>query len=202
MKYKALALTLAFVGIVTISSTARAELIHGVSVTDNGVTDSSPAYASDGIADDVNKWYSKANGGDYFAAGTTPVLTIDLGGSYSLSGVAFWNYNVYGNSTKTFTLEFSTDGLNYGSSTNFTSGTPVNTPTYFLQEDYALSTVTARYVKMTVTDSWCDGVNPGGDRVGFADIQFAGTTIPEPTSMVILATGFAGLLAYAWRKRK
>jgi hypothetical protein len=30
----------------------------------------------------------------------------------------------------------------------------------------------------------------------------AGTTVPEPTALVLMATGVIGLLAYAWRKRK
>lgn len=32
--------------------------------------------------------------------------------------------------------------------------------------------------------------------------QFVGAPIPEPSTIVLLATGLLGLLAYAWRKRK
>ncbi len=203
MKYKALALALAIAGMAFVGSTAHAELIHGVNVTDNGVVDtengSSSAYASDGIADDGHKWFSVAYIPDYFVSGTVPVLTIDLGASYKLSGIAFWNYNVYSNATKEFTLAFSTNRTSYGSSTNFTTATPVSSP---VQEDFSLSEVTARYVQMTVTDNWYDGVNPGGDRVGFMDIQFNGTAVPEPTMVAMIVTGLFSLLAYAWRKRK
>jgi len=203
MKYKALALTLAIACMVMASSAAHAELIHGVNVTDNGLVDtangSSNAYASDGNADDGHKWFSVANGANYFELGTAPVLTIDLGASYKLSGVAFWNYNIYGNATKEFSLAFSTNGTTYGSSTNFTTNTPAEPP---VQENFSLSEVTARYVQMTMTENWYDGVNRGGDRVGFCDIQFNGTAVPEPTMVAMIATGLISLLAYAWRKQK
>lgn len=53
-----------------------------------------------------------------------------------------------------------------------------------------------RYANTTIVD--------GGDYVGvnFTLTSSGGSTIPEPSTVVLLATGLIGLMAYAWRKRK
>ena len=46
------------------------------------------------------------------------------------------------------------------------------------------------------------GDNSSGDS-GYYRMDYVGTTaIPEPSALVLAATGLLGLLAYAWRKRK
>jgi hypothetical protein len=44
--------------------------------------------------------------------------------------------------------------------------------------------------------------NPTGNMSWVGDALTVQTTTPEPSSMVLLAVGLIGLLAYAWRKRK
>lgn len=211
MKFNWLFVVVASVGMCAIAGTARADLIHGNAVTDNGTTGcGSVLFASDGYVSDANKWYTNMTAPDYFDnGGTVPVLTIDLGANYTLAGASLWNYNVAGNATKAFSLAFSTDGA-YGASTDYQTAVPLinNTENYdsIPREDFAFTTVTARYVRMTITDNWCgavcgDGSSAiGGDRVGFLDVQFA--TVPEPHMLILLATGLLGLLAYAWRKQR
>ena len=51
-----------------------------------------------------------------------------------------------------------------------------------------------------------EGVNDSGSIVGFGTIGgvqhgFLLTPTPEPSTLVLLAAGMAGVLAYAWRKR-
>jgi hypothetical protein len=45
-------------------------------------------------------------------------------------------------------------------------------------------------------------VGVGSNRFGWFDNFQVGSAIPEPTGLIMLATGLAGLLAYAWRKRR
>ena len=48
------------------------------------------------------------------------------------------------------------------------------------------------------------GTNSSGSRgfTGAIDEVVVSNLVPEPTALVLLATGLIGLLAYAWRKRK
>lgn len=212
MKSNWLFVMVASVGMIAFAGTARASLLHGISVTDNGTTDTDlfvTSNASDG--DTSTSWGTSTHTSDYFGSGgTPPVLTIDLGDVYRLTDAAFWNYGLSGNDVKSFSLTFSTDGTNYGTSTSLTAAVPP-TPAHWgviAEEDFALTTVAARYVKMTITANWQGGTCAnseaavGGDRVGFRDIQFNGTVVPEPSALALLATCVLGLLAYAWRKRK
>jgi hypothetical protein len=51
---------------------------------------------------------------------------------------------------------------------------------------------------------WCWGSSEGPSGAS-ADALWIGAsvyTIPEPSALILIATGFAGLLAYAWRKRR
>ena len=44
--------------------------------------------------------------------------------------------------------------------------------------------------------------NQGGSGIGIDNIVLSDNTIPEPGTLVLLATGLIGLLCYAWRKLK
>lgn len=206
------------ISMISFVSTARADLIHATSVADvNNLTDTS--YYSASMASDGNtgNWLATvdggySDGGDYFAQVGTPfVLRFDLAKSYQLSGASLWNYPISGNEVKTFSLAFSTDGVNYGSSSTYTTATPkvaaYSPSTECYEQDFSFSTVTARYVQMTTTDNWYGGVCAdgnavaGGNRVGFNEIEFAGRAVPEPAPTTIVITGMLSLMAYAWRKR-
>ena len=59
------------------------------------------------------------------------------------------------------------------------------------------------------TFQWADGINNNGEIAGFGLIggqlhAFAllNAPVPEPSTLLLAATGLVGLLAYAWRKRK
>jgi len=68
-----------------------------------------------------------------------------------------------------------------------------------------------RFARLFVPDTWggpgssftfdaAVGFNNAGSNSENAQLQWVAT--PEPTTLVLLATGLIGLLAYAWRKRK
>ena len=52
-----------------------------------------------------------------------------------------------------------------------------------------------------------DSINNGGEIVGYGTLNgvnhaFALLTVPEPSALLLAASGLIGLLAYAWRKRR
>jgi len=84
--------------------------------------------------------------------------------------------------TSTFNLACSTDGTNWIGSTDIVR-TDLSGSAYagIYFGDYAAAT--------------------SGERIAQYD-SFSLTTVPEPVSLVVLATGLVSLLAYAWRKRR
>ena len=197
MKFNWFFVAAASVSMVVFADAARAELITPILVTSNtSGNDFRPASnLIDGNTTTASGTWVTANPNTpaaYFPSGPTPVLTIDLGASYSLTTLELWNYAFDGNTIKTFSLQYSRDGITWSSANAYT----VKSSTAFAEQDFALNAVTAKYVKMTIT------ANFGSDRVGATEIKFVGTAVPEPLSLVLLVTGLLGLLAFAWRKRK
>lgn len=66
--------------------------------------------------------------------------------------------------------------------------------------------ITARYIRIQVAGEVGVGNYGGGEDVahgyvGLSEVQVFGT-VPEPNTLMLLATGLIGLLCYAWRKRR
>ena len=61
------------------------------------------------------------------------------------------------------------------------------------------SPVTARYVGLRLNSSY-NALSDGCSMV--AEVRFDTSPTPEPSAIILLATGLISLLAYAWRKRK
>ncbi len=197
----------AFVG------TASATLITGAVTSSTAATDLYPASnASNGTylgTSNSDCWISAGFGNDYFTSGgPIPVLTIDLGSDVSYNGFSFWGYlferslsNNGGecNSPSQMSMRFATAAEGTGGFGTSITYNPTFSPATNAQEDFTFGQwITARYVELTITDNFA--WNPyAGSRVCFDEIQFA---VPEPSTLALLATGLAGLLCYAWRKRK
>jgi len=199
MRHTKFAMGLAGVAAMVLAATANAGLVRG------SVTSKYPANDEDGlvaanICDNniATEWATKstATDGYYFHGGLVPELTVDLGSTYSLSGLAYWGYGNSGNNAKSLTLAFSTDGATYGSSVVYTPAAPLapgsEARENVYQQNGSFGAVDARYVRITVTDNWFQGIcansEPctGGDRVGFSEIAFV---VPEPASLGLLAIG-------------
>jgi hypothetical protein len=128
-----------------------------------------------------------ANSGD-----TTPTLTFDLGTQKSVSSAYIWNY-CYSSTrgTKTFDLSYSTDGnswvnlVNGGSLSMYSSDSSCET--------FNFSTVTARYMKMDITENYGYSYS-----TGLAEVKFEAAAIPEPATFGLL--GLFGGCIFALRR--
>lgn len=191
-------------------STADAALVHAggnVSLV-SASTIESPAgigAISDGITTDApnGQVYTNArNGGagDYFSVGDNLTVDINLGSAFSLDSIALFNRdaNPNRNAVRQFSAEFSIDAT-FGDVGDTATGTFTALNSGPGQQDFAIgSTVSAQYVRITITDNYFGlGGGAGGDRVGFNDFQF--NAVPEPSSTALLGLGGLALIL---RRRK
>jgi hypothetical protein len=185
-----------------VSTTVNAELITGVVVTEapgNGWPDVSPQVIVDGsgLYGDPQwhytgygiTWISNTNGAD---------MVFDLGQDYLVSDLRIWNNNLSGatwQGTRSFTLEgkasiASSYTAVQGISLNQAPGTdPWSGGAEYYGEGFDVPDFTARYIKF----SNIQALNPPS-AFGFSEIQFFGTPVPEPMSMMLLSLGTLGLL--------
>lgn len=179
-----LKLALVALCMVCFTSVANADLINaGGDVSSNVINFFAISNASDGNT--TSSWVTDdpaPAGSGYFVDKPlpTPTLILDLQSDQDIRGAAFWAYatNVAANrnSVSEFSLRFATDAegtANFGNSITYN---PTFNPAHIsqsIQQNYFFGQdISARYVEMTLTDNHYDGINPGGDRVGFSDLQF------------------------------
>jgi len=139
-------------------------------------------------------WATNAFAPDYFANGgsSTVVLTCTLPRSFLVSGLVYWGYNGNYSEAKSFTVEFSTDGVNFSGAANVTQLSVTGTSGVHLP--FPGGAHTATHVRLTITDNHygTGGVtNQGGDRVGLGEIRFAGS-LPTQDIVNNLSAAFAG----------
>lgn len=144
----------------------------------------------------TENWVTEGSGTDYFAAGTPPVLVFDMGADVDVQLLYLWAYSQgtdfggdrQGNSARSFSLRFATaaDGTGgFGTTVtlnpSFTALPALPTVAPFnagavdqpVQVFDLGTTVTARYVEMTLTDNFFGQPgNAGGDRVGINELAF------------------------------
>ncbi len=102
---------------------------------------------------------------------TTGNIDFDLGGTFNIDGIAFWNQNAGGPSTdigvNEVTFLSSTDGITYtlipGAPTSFLEVTIEPAP----PETFSFPAVSTAFIRMSITS------NHGGAFAGFAEIAFA-----------------------------
>ena len=163
----------------------------------------------------ANNWVSNSSGVDYFNLSAPPVLVFDLGADVDLRLIYLWAYSEgttfpgdrQGNSLRSFSLRFATAangtsgfGTSITANPTFTprpalptlaGGTAVAQPVQVFDLG---STVTARYVEMTLTDNYHGFAgNDGGDRVGFNEIAFDSLGSTGGTAYNTWIAGFPSL---------
>lgn len=155
----------------------------------------------------TNTWYTRACSFpcDYFASLPAPVLTLDLGQNRLLSEISLWGYG-HPNSASSFSLQFATQAEGTGAFASSIAYSPTFTPAQqatTMQEFVFTQNVTARYVRMTITDNFYTPATSGsgGDRVGLSEIAFE-TTVPEPGSLALAGAALCAAGAFRRRSRR
>lgn len=168
----------------TTSITANAALVNaGGDVTTTASQFFPVSRAGDGNT--ASNWVTNANVPDYFTAFGPAVLIFDLQSDQPLTGAAFNAYatdvNANRNSVSVFSLRFATDAEGTGAFGSSIAFNPTYNPAHIsqsIQQDFLFGQqIDARYVEMTITDNHYTPGLPGGDRVGFSELQFI---IPDP----------------------
>lgn len=137
----------------------------------------------------------------YVAYLNSNVVTYTFASAVNISGGHFWQYG--GDDTarclKTADIYVSSNGTDYSMNGTLTPGYEESaTATQDPGVDFTLTATNVRSIQLRNLTPYAANAQ---NMVGFGEIRFVGT-IPEPNTLILLATSLIGLLAYAWRKRK
>jgi len=171
-------------------------------VNGNGLPSNTPSLTGVHVPSNAgNSWRSDTNP----TLGSTGTITFNLNGSYHLSGFTFWNLGGSSDALtrqgiNSVTIEYSNNGGTTwstlsGAPTSFTQGTFGTPGTNQTPQAFSFASVAATNVRFTNLSNFGAFNNPtDNNRIGFSEIQFAGTKIPEPSSLLaLLAFGLAGV---------
>jgi hypothetical protein len=179
------------------------EVINGSDLSAGGASGDILSETHDPLSDKAGYWLSANGAGN---APITEILTFDLGGTFNVDAVHLWNYDRGGDNPtraiKTFDISFSTNnGVSYDTTvTGATLGDFVGANNPRVNGEIAVQTKTFA-VQSDVTNIKIDNIVIQGPNayIGFAEIRFGATEIPEPAS---LASGLLGLTLIAGRRRR
>jgi len=145
----------------------------------------------------TNVWSTPQNGADYYAPSTAaPVLTFDLGGTFTLASLHIWQYAfsddvANDNQARTIGISFGTDGV-AGAFTLWGSITMVQDLQPTAVQNFSLGGVSANAMQLTLTDNFFgQGTGIGGDRVGLSEVKLS--TVPEPASLALVGVAVFGI---------
>ncbi len=209
--------------IVLFCGTSNAALITGtsiVSATTGSNANMSPSDAIDGGGLSggaaLTGTHSTTWTDHWWGAGTTPQITIDLGGNYNLDTIHIWNYNENGQSSRglqNVEIYVSTDASDLNLVKLITSGPGSQdngSGNFLFAQAPSLSTYSGFGLDMAgVTNASLlsnarlvriQALDTHGSTGGLAEVQFGGTSaVPEPSSIALLGLGGLALIL---RRRK
>jgi hypothetical protein len=130
----------------------------------------------------------------FVSGGAVPVtsgsITFDLGRLYALDGMAIWNFNGGDNTVgvKDLSVLGSTDGVHFtpigGAPNHFAIGANASAE---LAELFSFSSA-ASFVRFDISSTY------GNFDLGLSEVMFTGTPLPEPSTLVLFASGMAMLV--------
>jgi hypothetical protein len=117
-------------------------------------------------------------------------LVFDLGGIYKLNAVGLWNYNYsprLDRGVQQFSIDYSLDSLTYSNvvaSSVLTQGT--GSP--LTADIFNLGGIEAGFIRLNITSNYGSALY-----VGLSEVLFDSQSVPEPTTLLLLVLGLAGL---------
>ena len=162
-----------------------------------GLTPSISTTATHSVLPGEDKWLSDVGG-------VVGNLIFDLGGTYSLSDIAIWQFNHIDPNAlqlgvKDFTLESSTNGISFTPLLGTTTLTIGSGNTNDAAQISALGDITASHVRLNYLNNYGNGTF-----TGLSEVQFVVTAIPEPSTIAMfgIGAGVMGLVSIRRRRRE
>ena len=134
-----------------------------------------------------------------------PAITFDLHGEYLLDSMKIWNYSEFGRATSRAQVQVSLNGVAFNSNGEVTPLAQVNPA-----QSFPLNQAQARYVRFDILQNsrgltYPTTVNPlpiDSGFVGLAEVQFFGTAVPEPGSLMLGTSMLVGVVIARHRRRR
>jgi hypothetical protein len=201
-------------GLLAAPSHLSAATITGVTIHDVSSVEG-PRLAENvinGLGLNTDGTHSQTIGHGWDASSAHPLpqhITFNLGGNYNLAGFHLWNLNFRdpgftyeATGARDVEILVASDVAGpFTSLGTFEFPMADGTPGYlgFDSNDIGFPGANdVRLVQFSINSSW-RGDSPPYSEVGFDEVRFDGSPIPEPSNLVLLGVG---LLSLAWRTRR
>ncbi len=127
---------------------------------------------------------------------------LNLGGTFLVSGMAFWNLVGDASSVRQFNLLADSDA-SFGNPVNlglFTASNVLGSGATTSAQVFTFPQTTAAFIRIQILNTW----SPTSDHTAFNEVAFKATAVPapEPTAACLLGLGALGLASRRCRQRE